>query len=39
VSLLVKVVDPIEVVFDGIDPTIVTEVPSLPVSPFCPTEP
>jgi hypothetical protein len=39
VSLLVKVVDPIEVVFDGTDPTIVTEVPASPLSPFCPKVP
>jgi hypothetical protein len=34
VSLFVNVDEPIAVVFDGIDPTIVTEVPSSPLSPF-----
>jgi hypothetical protein len=32
-------VDPIEVVFEGTDPIILTEVPSSPLSPFCPTTP
>jgi hypothetical protein len=39
VSSLVKVVDPTEVVFDGTDPTIVTEVPSSPLSPLFPGTP
>jgi hypothetical protein len=39
VSLFVNVVDPTEVVFDGTDPTIVTEVPASPLSPFCPKTP